>query len=77
MSEDDDHDTLLEGPLAPSEIQALRAIARDYHRARWMRGQLKIWAAWVLGAPVAILGAWQASSTIYNFLMKILVGKVP
>ena len=72
----DSYDKLQSGPLSEHEIQNLRQLALDLDRAKWFRRQLKIWGAWLVAAPVAIVAAWQASHSIMEFISK-MIGKAP
>lgn len=38
----------------------LHDMIRDYDRARWLRGQMKWWAIWILGVPTAAVSIWKA-----------------
>lgn len=69
---EDEEDRLRDGPLEDHEIQSLRLLVRDYQRAKWFRRQLKYWLVWVIGAPVAIVSTWQASSTILDFFRSMM-----
>lgn len=42
------------------ELELLHDMVRDYDRARWLRGQLKWWAVWILGVPTALVSVWKA-----------------
>ncbi len=47
-------------PWTQKELSMLHDMVRDYDRARWLRGQMKWWAIWLLGLPTAILTVWTA-----------------
>lgn len=47
-------------PLDDDEIALLHEMIRDFDRAKWLRGQLKVWLMWVAGLPALILGVWTA-----------------
>lgn len=55
-------------PWTNDELVLLHAMVRDYDRARWLRGQMKWWAIWVLGLPTAVVTVWQAIDTILHKL---------
>lgn len=74
MSENNGDEFLPTGPLTDAENQAMRRMIRDFERAKWMRRQGKIWLTWIIGAPVAILAAWQASNSILEFVQRLLKG---
>lgn len=61
------HDEFSDTPLTPEECVAIRRILRDDDRARWIKGQARIWATWLVGAPVAL---WAA----YDALTKLIAG---
>jgi hypothetical protein len=67
-----DDDINSKGPLTQDELHAIRRIIRDEARARWLRGQLRVWVAWAIGAPVALVAAWQAASSILDFFKKLV-----
>jgi hypothetical protein len=46
------------------EIDLLHDMIRDYDRARWLRGQFKWWAIWVLGLPTGLVSIWKAIEQI-------------
>ena len=37
------------------DLKNLHDMVRDYGRAKWLRGQLKWWAIWILGVPSAVV----------------------
>lgn len=42
------------------DLELLHEMVRDFDRARWLRGQLKWWAVWLLGVPTAGVTLWKA-----------------
>lgn len=51
-------------PLDDDELVLLHDMIRDYDRARWFRGQLKVWIMWCVGLPAVALGFLQAIDQI-------------
>lgn len=47
-------------PWTNEELVLLHEMVRDYDRAKWLRGQMKWWGIWILGAPTIIVSLWQA-----------------
>lgn len=45
-------------------------MARDYDRAKWLRGQLKWWGIWVLGVPAAVVIFVKSISDLLNLWPK-------
>jgi hypothetical protein len=54
------------------EAKALRELIRDHDRAKWLRGQLRIWILWCLGIPAAVLGFLASVEAIVNALRKVI-----
>jgi len=48
------------------ELELLHEMVKDYDRARWLRGQLKVWLMWVAGLPALILGVWTAGVELFK-----------
>ena len=46
-------------PLTKHEIMSLRRIIRSDDRARWFWTTVRIWTAWLIGIPAAIVAIWQ------------------
>lgn len=59
-----------EPPLDDEEIRLCREMARDYDRAKWLRGQLKWWGIWVLGVPAAVVIFVKSISDLLNLWPK-------
>lgn len=47
-------------PLDDDEMRMLHDMIRDYDRAKWLRGQARVWLMWAAGLPALILGLWTA-----------------
>jgi len=54
-------------PLSQKEIEDLRALLEHERRVKWFYSSARIWAGWLIGAPVAVLAAWQALAKILGF----------
>lgn len=65
-----DHPSAPHGPQAwtQREIEMLHDMVRDYDRARWLRGQAKWWAVWLLGLPTAVLTIWKAMEELLKLI---------
>ncbi len=46
-------------PWTQHELTLLHEMVRDYDRAKWVRGQVKWWAAWLVGLPALVLTVWE------------------
>lgn len=47
-------------PFSDKEIELLRKLLESNARMEWLWASLRIWAGWVIGAPVAGYAAWEA-----------------
>lgn len=74
MSVREGDEMLPTGPLSEGELLVARRLLRDYERSKWVRKQGKIWISWVIGAPVAIWGTWQAIHAMMDWIVKTLKG---
>lgn len=55
-------------PWTQHEIDLLHDMVRDYDRARWLRGQMKWWAVWLLGVPTAGLSVWKTVEELLRII---------
>lgn len=62
--DDEDDDGVPDKEFTEHELEALHEMLRDYDRAKWLRGQMRIWIMWCLGIPAAVLGFITALDTI-------------
>ena len=65
--EDDD---VSSEPLSENELKAIRRIILADGRAKWLWASLRIWASWVVGAPVALYAAYAAIQKFLGIDMK-------
>jgi hypothetical protein len=47
-------------PLTHKEVEQLRKILESDARMEWLWASVRIWAGWIVGAPVALYAAWEA-----------------
>lgn len=52
----------------PAEVNLLHDMVRDYDRAKWLRGQLRWWALWLLGLPTFVLTVWEPIVRLWKLL---------
>jgi len=50
------------------DIALLHDMVRDYDRARWLRGQAKWWAVWVVGLPAACVAIWEPLEKLFRMI---------
>lgn len=60
--------TTVSTPWTQREVDLLHEMVQDYDRAKWLRGQLKWWAIWLLGLPTAIVAIWEPLAKIGRFI---------
>lgn len=63
MKADDD---VSDDPLTAREVASIRRLLLSDDRARWFWSAARIWAGWIVGAPVAVLTAWQAIQHLFG-----------
>lgn len=66
VDDDDDERQNINEAWSQHELNLLHDMVRDYDRARWLRGQMKWWAVWLLGVPTAGVTLWQAINELYR-----------
>jgi hypothetical protein len=55
-------------PWTQRELNLLHEMVRDYDRARWLKGQAKWWAVWLLGLPATVLMVWEPVARLWKLL---------
>ena len=59
-------DDVSSAPLSEVELRQIRRIIIADNRAAWLWASLRIWAGWLVGAPVAIYAAWAAVQKLFG-----------
>lgn len=68
MTSDDLRDEAARREWTQHDLDLLHDMVRDYDRARWLRGQLKWWALWVLGLPTGAVSVWKAIEELLHLI---------
>lgn len=55
-------------PWTQHDLDLLHEMVRDYDRAKWLRGQVKWWAVWLLGLPTLVLTIWEPLARLWKLL---------
>jgi hypothetical protein len=58
MGYGDDDDEI--PPFSDDERKEIRALLEHEKRVKWFYASARIWIGWAIGAPVALLAAYQA-----------------